>query len=287
MKRPTLAFALVWLLSVLCAAPASAQSPAATAAPLTAMTFNIRYGLAADGDDHWTKRRDQLFALLREQHPDVIGLQEALDFQIDEILAGVPGYAYVGVARGDGQRKGEYAAVLYRVERLSVRRTDTFWFSDTPTVVGSKTWGNNYERICTWAYFEDRQGVPFYVFNVHLDHESQSSRERSTALLLERVRSRGPAAPVVVMGDFNAGESNPAVVAVRGVMRDSFRVRQPGASEVGTFTAFKFGATSGDKIDYIFVSDDVEVIDAAIVRASAGGHYPSDHFPVTATVRMR
>jgi endonuclease/exonuclease/phosphatase family metal-dependent hydrolase len=258
-----------------------------TAAPLSVMTFNIRYGTAEDGDDHWTKRRAQLFALLRDRKPDVLGLQEALDFQIDEILAAVPGYASVGVGRTDGRREGEYSPLLYRTARLDVRRSDTFWFSDTPAVPGSMTWGNRYERICTWAYFEDREGVPFYVFNVHLDHESQQSRERSAGLLLERVRTRAPAAPAIVTGDFNAGERNPAIEAMRGALRDSFRVRLPDATEVGTYNGFELGNTRGEKIDYVFVGDGIEVLDADIVRASVDGHYPSDHFPVTARLRLR
>lgn len=89
--------------------------------------------------------------MLREQQPDVIGVQEALRSQIDEILAAVPGYTSVGVGRADGRQAGEYAAILVRVARLQVRRTDTFWFSDTPGVPGSATWGNRIERICTWA----------------------------------------------------------------------------------------------------------------------------------------
>jgi endonuclease/exonuclease/phosphatase family metal-dependent hydrolase len=251
------------------------------------MTFNIRYGTAQDGDDHWLKRREQLFALLREQRPDVIGVQEALHAQLREIVEAVPGYAYVGVGRTDGRHAGEYAAILYRSSRLDVRRTDTFWFSDTPGVVASKTWGNTIERICTWAYVEDREGVPFYVYNVHLDHQSQPSRERSAALLLARIAARDPAVPVLVTGDFNAGEQNPAIAGLRAALRDSFRVRHPDATEVGTFNGFKPGNTGGDKIDYVFVSPDVEVLDAAIVRTSVGGRYPSDHFPVTARVTVK
>jgi endonuclease/exonuclease/phosphatase family metal-dependent hydrolase len=287
MIQLALAISLFAASSVSVAFASQAPAPGVAAPPLTVMTFNIRYGTAQDGDDHWVKRREQLFQLLRDRQPDVLGLQEALDFQIDEILAAVPGYAYVGVGRTDGRRKGEYAAVLYRTARLAARRSDTFWFSDTTTVPGSTSWGNRIERICTWAYFEDREGVPFYVFNVHLDHESQPSRVRSAGLLLERVRARLPAAPVIVTGDFNAGEDNPAIVAMRGALRDSFRVRFPDATGVGTFTGFKMGNTNGDKIDYVFVSEEVEVLDAEIVRASSGGRYPSDHFPVVAALRLR
>lgn len=280
-------FAAALLSVVVSSARPVAAQPAASPAPLNVMTFNIRVGLAPDGDDHWTKRRDQLFALLRDQRPDILGLQEALHEQITEILAAVPGYAYVGVGRADGRQKGEYSPILYRTDRFHPRRTDTFWFSDTPTVPGSKTWGNNYERICTWAYFEDEQGVPFYAYNLHIDHESQPSREKSAALLLERIGARAPAAPVIVTGDFNSGEQNPAVVAMRGQLRDSFRVMHPDDTEVGTFTAFKFGQTKGDKIDYIFVTQDVDVLDATILRNSRDGHYPSDHFPVIARLRIK
>jgi len=266
------------------------QAPApqpAQGAPLTVMSFNIRYGTANDGDNHWLRRREQLFALLREQQADVVGLQEALHGQIDEILRAVPGYGYVGVGRSDGRQAGEYAAILYRTARLQVRRSDTFWFSDTPGVVKSTSWGNQIERICTWAYFEDRDGPAFYLYNVHLDHQSQPSRERSVALLLARIAARDPRAPVVVTGDFNAGEGNPAAVAMRASFRDSFRVLQPDAAEVGTFNGFTMGQTSGDKIDFVFVEPGTEVLDAAIVRAARDGRYPSDHFPVTARVRFR
>jgi endonuclease/exonuclease/phosphatase family metal-dependent hydrolase len=284
---PMIAFSLLLTLAL---AQAQAQAPAAPparAAPLTVMSFNIRYGTANDGDNHWLKRREQLFALLREQQADVIGLQEALHGQIEEILQAVPGYDYVGVGRSDGRRAGEYAAVLYRTTRLRARRSDTFWFSNTPGTVKSTSWGNQIERICTWAYFEDREGPAFYLYNVHLDHQSQASRERSAALLLERIGARDPKAPAVVTGDFNAGENNPAAVAMRGAFADSFRLLHPGATEVGTFNGFKPGQTSGDKIDFVFVEPGTEVLDAAIVRTSRDGRYPSDHFPVTARVRPR
>lgn len=278
--------ALFSLLLSLAIAQAPAPQPA-RAAPLTVMSFNIRYGTANDGDNHWLKRREHLFALLREQQPDVVGLQEALHRQIEEILQAVPGYAYVGVGRADGRQAGEYAAILYRTARLHVGRSDTFWFSDTPAVVKSTSWGNQIERISTWAYFEDRDGPAFYVFNVHLDHQSQPSRERSVALLLARIGARDPKAPAVVTGDFNAGESNPAARAMLAAFRDSFRVLHPDDSEAGTFNGFELGQTGGDKIDFVFVEPGTEVLDAAIVRTSRDGRYPSDHFPVTARIRLR
>jgi len=272
--------------------PAGAQDADA----LTVMSFNIRYGTAKDGENHWTARRQMLFDLIKEQNADLIGLQEALSAQIDEIVAAVPGYAVVGVGRDDAAKRGEFSAILFRKDRLHVAEAGTFWFSDTPDVPGSKSWGNNITRISTWARFVDLDGRAFYHFNLHLDHESQPSREQSTALLRQRVFARTfPAEPVVVTGDFNVGEKNPALATLLARPRpdapaafvDSFRVLHPDVVEVGTFTGFKFGNTSGEKIDYVLVQPETEVLTAEILRTSKDNRYPSDHFPVVARIRFR
>jgi len=253
------------------------------------MTFNIRYGTANDGDNHWDRRKDFLVDVVRDEAPVVIGVQEALHAQLEYILQGLPDYAMVGVGRDDGVRAGEYSCILYNRSALTLSRSDTFWFSDTPERVASRSWGNSITRICTWAQFTTPQGRPLYVYNVHLDHQSQPSREKSAALLRARIAARDPKAPVIVTGDFNAGEKNAAVMTMLdgGELRDTFRVKQPDASPVGTFSGFKYGQTGGEKIDYVFASAEWEVLDAQIVRTSRNDRYPSDHFPVTATLRLR
>jgi endonuclease/exonuclease/phosphatase family metal-dependent hydrolase len=272
-----------------------AAGQVAAGGPLDVMSFNIRYGTANDGENRWERRREMLFDLLRAEDADLIGLQEALAAQIDEIREAVPVYAAIGVGRDDDRRRGEFAAVLFRRDRFTVTDAGTFWFSDTPETVASRSWGNTITRICTWARFVDRDGTAFWMFNVHLDHQSQPSRERSAALLLDRIGSRSrPAEPVIVTGDFNAGEDNPAVTAITQgrdgaapAFVDTFRVRHPDVTDVGTFTGFELGRLSGPKIDYVFVQPGTEVRDAAIVRTSDDGRYPSDHFPVTARIRLR
>lgn len=285
---------LLSLMAGTVAAPAVARSQTATtpstdAVSLKVMSFNIRYGTANDGDNHWDRRKDFLVDVIRAESPDVLGVQEALYGQLAYILQAVPDYAMVGVGRDDGVRAGEYSSILYRGAALAANRSDTFWLSDTPERVASRSWGNDITRICTWAQFTTSGGRPLYVYNVHFDHQSQPSRERSAALLRSKIASRDPKAPVIVTGDFNAGEKNPAVAAMLqgDDLRDTFRVKQPDASPVGTFTGFKQGQITGEKIDYVFASREWEVVDAQIVRTSRSGRYPSDHFPVTAVLRMR
>ena len=271
--------------------PAQAQLPPRE--PMTVMTFNIRYGTAKDGENEWSSRREMLFDVIRSGNPDLVGLQEALDFQIDEIIAAVPGYAVVGVGRDDGAEKGEYSAILFRRDRFHVAEAGTFWFSDTPSVVASKSWGNQITRICTWARFIDRDGRGLYHFNLHLDHQSQPSRERSTVLLRGRIDTRTVPDPVIVTGDFNVGETNPALATLTApsgkgtpAFLDTFRVVHADVKDAGTFSGFKFGTGGPDKIDYVLVQPGTEVVSAEIVRYSRNNRYPSDHFPVTARVRL-
>ncbi|MFI4916576.1 MAG: endonuclease/exonuclease/phosphatase family protein [Phycisphaerales bacterium JB060] len=270
------------------------------------MSFNIRYGAAGDGPNHWEHRRGAVIDLIDRRGEDFVGLQEALRFQIDEIASGVPRYAFVGVGRDDGQDAGEFCAILYdtRTWKVDGEHQGTFWLSDTPEVVASTSWGNGITRIATYARFErvgpkKDEGEPkaLWVFNTHFDHRSQPSRERSAALVARRIAGRAnPGEPVVLMGDFNAGETNPAIAYLRGEadvqgertpapLVDSFRIANPGATDVGTFGGFDPAKTGGEKIDHVFIEPGASVLDAAIVRDPVPGddaRAPSDHFPVTA-----
>ncbi len=127
-----------------------------------------------------------------------IGLQEALHSLVRRstrsrgaIKDYSPGDRMIGVGRTDGGQGGEYAAILYRDSRLSVRRGSTFWLSDTPEVVKSNTWAAALERICTWALFDDKLGTPFYLYNLHLDHaSSRLARKASLCCSLESASAR-------------------------------------------------------------------------------------------------
>jgi endonuclease/exonuclease/phosphatase family metal-dependent hydrolase len=269
---------------------------------LRVMSFNIRYGSANDGENHWKNRKEMVFNVIRDRPSDIIGLQEALRFQMDEIREAHPVYGEIGVAREDGNSEGEYSSILYRTDRFGVGESGTFWFSDTPEVAGSNTWGNACVRICSWArLIETKTGKAFYIYNLHLDHVSQPSREKSAVLLTERIKNRRYKEPFVVTGDFNAGEDNPVIkylkgeIAIEGPdgsraktpipMIDTFRVLHPDVKDVRTAHGFK-GTRQGNKIDYVFVPPGTKVLEAEILYDNVEGRYPSDHYPVDARFRL-
>jgi len=278
---------------------------------LRVMTFNIRYGTANDGVNAWRNRRHAVTALIRKYGPELVGLQEALRFQIDEILSDLPEYEMIGVGRDDGKTRGEYSAILYRKERFTVKEFDTFWLSDSPEAVGSKSWGNSIPRICTWAQFVDHQNDdrPFALWNTHFDHQSPEARRRSAQLIRQKINVRSITLPVIVTGDLNAGEDSPPLRELTGGTRsdrsslpvfiDTFRSihhcnNNDESERVGTFNGF-VGTNDGDKIDYILIRPGYfEVLGAFIIHDTYPAadqpnenRYPSDHFPVFAELRFR
>lgn len=275
------------MLSLLLTATIMTSESRFPADSIQVMSFNIRFGTADDGEDRWELRRPKTLSALKARRPDIIGLQEALDFQIDEICEALSGYRSVGVGRDDGRSKGEYSAIVYDGKRFLAKRADTFWLSETPSIPNSKHWGNGITRICSWAYFEElKTGRHFYVFNMHLDHVSQPSREKGIALILRRIRERGTDDPVLITGDLNVGESNPVIQQIRdGGFTDTFRALHPDEKSVGTFTGF--GEPGVDKIDYVFADSGWTIEKSEIVRDKVDGRWISDHFPVVAWLRLR
>jgi endonuclease/exonuclease/phosphatase family metal-dependent hydrolase len=262
------------------------------------MSYNIRFGTAADGKNSWKYRRPLVSKLINQQDPDIVGTQEALRFQLDELCSDLGCYGEIGVGRKDGHSEGEYVAILYKKDKFTIQDSGTFWFSDTPEIAGSCHWGNCQPRICTWAILKgQKDGSKMTVYNVHLDHQSDRSRQRSIHLLTQRMVMHENTPPVILTGDFNVTEKDRIIKQIKsGLHKDN-----PDASHVkffvdtyrtwnrfsfaGTFNLFT-GFRFGPRIDYIFTEHTLRICESSIVRTSFNGRYPSDHFPITAKIEL-
>lgn len=259
------------------------------------MSFNIRLSKGSGGSSDWKSRRDQVCQVIHNFEGDFLGIQEAWPDQVRDLTAALPGYRHLVRSRNADASDGEATPLYYRHDRWQVDRKEhgTFWLSDTPEVPGSKNWWNPVPRIVTWGRFLDKQtGQGVYVFNTHFCHLSEVARRRSAALLAKRILRRKTPDPVIVTGDFNARETSYAVRHLKGELShstiqliDTFRAFSPEAEQVSTFNGFWLDR-SGRKIDYVFASPEVKVVDAQIVCDHDNGRFPSDHYPVTAVLRF-
>jgi len=264
---------------------------AATVPPntLTVMTYNLRFA-SSNPPNAWPQRRPLMRELIESIALDVFGTQEGLYAQLQDLAADLPAFQWIGLGR-DGGSRGEFMAVFYRTARLEPLAFDHFWLSDTPEVIGSKTWGPKLARMVTWVKFRDRQTKREFVFiNTHFDHQVQEAREKSARLSRERVGAFDPALPVLLVGDFNANAGNNKAYSI--LTQDKFftdtwaTARERVNEGIGTFNGFRAIQKGGPRIDWILSRGEVAADRIEIVTFSRDGQFPSDHCPVVAKLRL-
>lgn len=252
------------------------------------MTYNLRYA-SQSPPNSWPQRRPVAKALIDETRPDVIGTQEGVYQQIKDLAADLPEFRWIGTGR-DGGSRGEFMAIFFRADRLEPLEYDHFWLSDTPDVIGSATWGNSNRRMVTWVKFRDlANDLDFYFINTHFDHQVQPAREKSAALVLERVEKLNTRRPVILVGDFNAvAARNPAYDTLVGADRfqDAWLAAGKRGPEINTFHNYGGPKPGEARIDWILTRGNVSCDSAEVVTFEQGGQYPSDHFPVLARLKF-
>ena len=251
------------------------------------MTFNIRYNNPNDGVHAWPNRKEQVASVIRFHQADLVGMQEVLKDQIDDLEVMLPDYARFGVGRDDGVAAGEFAPVFYRKDRFDLLEQATFWLSETPDVPGSKSWDAAITRIVTWGRFRDKHtGATFYLFNTHFDHRGEQARTESARLLLAKIQTLAGDANTVVTGDFNVVPTTEAYrIMTSGLADAKDRTVTPPHGPEGTYSGFTVEQDEiGRRIDYIFVHPAVHVARYGVLTDHWNGHFPSDHLPVLAEI---
>lgn len=261
----------------------------AVAESMTVMSYNIRLDTAADGINAWPYRKDAVAEMIGPKYQgDIIGLQEVLRRQLDDIQERLPDYAWVGVGRDDGRDRGEFSPILYREERFRLLATNTFWLSETPELPGSRSWDAAITRIVTWARFEDvSTGRQFTVFNTHFDHRGEQARIESSRLLIDRFAEIAGDAPFILTGDLNVSESEQAyrILADSGLLADARYASESGhQGPTASFNDWVTLRADESRIDYVFVSSGIRVLTHHILDDRYDGRFPSDHLPVLAGI---
>lgn len=265
----------------------SLLSAICSAQELKVMTYNIRYDNPGDGINSWTEgnRREKALTIMAEQTPDILGVQEALHNQVQDIELHFPNYYRIGVGRDDGDMAGEYAALFIHKDRFDLLDSGNFWFSETPEEP-SKGWDAKCcNRICSWAKLR-YQGKTLFAFNMHFDHEGVVAQRESAHLILKKIKEIAKNAPVIIMGDLNMTPDNPAIALIARKMHNTRQIATEELKHKGTFNAFKINEPLRGAIDYIFIKGKIKATHFDIIDKKIDGLYPSDHLPVVATLKM-
>lgn len=269
---------------------------------LNLATYNLRYDNADDiaQGNGWKQRQPEIVRIIRFYGFDLFGTQEGLIHQLRQLKDSLPGFDFTGVGRDDGKEKGEHAAIFYNTSRFRLLDKGTFWLSPN-TEKPEKGWDAALPRICSWGRFKElKTGFTFYFFNLHMDHIGVISRRESARLVLELIRKKAGALPVILTGDFNADqhEAPYAMIQSSGLLQDAYTATDVRWAPSGTFNAFDTRRCSDNRIDHIFLTKTFRVTRYGILNntyticpgAPDSSHtavqkFPSDHFPVMAVLQ--
>jgi endonuclease/exonuclease/phosphatase family metal-dependent hydrolase len=286
------ALAAFVLLAFAAAAPAGAKVKGKQgSSELHVMSFNLRF--ASDTPPNsWPERRPVMRELLRRERPHLIGTQEGLYEQLRDIQRDLGrDYDSIGLGR-DGGSHGEAMQIFYDEDRLDPLEYDHYWLSDTPEVMGSKTWGGCCPRMVTWIRFLDRRtNKQFYAVNTHFEAFDATARANSAQLMLARMPTEfDPALPVIATGDFNepgrAGQTVYDLLVTNGPFEDTWETAERRSRLYATFHGYRPLVPDGDRIDWILTTPGITTRYAKINIFERRGQFPSDHLPVQALVRL-
>ncbi len=262
---------------------------------------NIRVALPEDDavGRGWSARKKACIQVIKAQKPDLIGFQEVLKVQADDLKKEMSDYGCFGFEGPEMDVNPETYngiaknLVLYAKKRYEMISGGCYWLSETPEIGGSKSWNTARARHVNWLRLKDRQtNKEFRIMAVHLDHKDQEARNKQGQLIVRESSQYTADFPQLLIGDFNVDASNPVYTIITdGGWTDTYRVIH-GAAEPGpTFHNFlgkDYAKTKpkNGKIDFIFTRGKIDTKAAGIVYDQPNGIYPSDHFFVNAEIRL-
>jgi len=239
-------------------------------------TLNIR-NLA----DRWNERLPLLLRDFSALQPDVLGLQEVVFVLEQDRLIGSAGAGHYRATRTWAGRP-EYGNSILTRDDLAISEPERLELSH----------GRSAGRLLI-----EQDGLRILFTNLHLHHEvpDDSIRDQQVRVVLEWL-AEGPARDVeVVVGDFNADPAEPAYARMTAARFVSACLAANGQEPSVTWPSGLEGPaidTDGEPscLDYIWLRGDVTVESARVVfdRPSVddGGLYPSDHFGLSAKIRL-
>ena len=260
------------------------------------MQFNIRYVNNSDtGDNHWTVRKNAVKALVDDQRPDVIGLNEARTTQRTDLKTLLPQYTLLEVPN-TGTSSGGNVNMMFLTDKFKLLASKSFYLSATPNVP-SFTWDSTQKQyhVCLWAQLQDKEtGKEFYAFATHYNLGATDvdviAKTNSTNLILSKINEivgENVSVPVFVMGDMNASiESNDSrSVSLRPYLENGFKNARVSALSTDNIVSYNgFSDKERDQksnIDFIFYKNVTGMTFKTVTQSYNGIKYASDHWPVT------
>lgn len=252
-------------------------------------TYNVRFDNPSDSGDLRENRTPPLIKLIRIHEMDIIGTQEGLYTQVENLSKDL-GFPYIGEGKGRGANTGEFCAVFYNPDKFQLLDKGTFGLAPG-TEKSMNVRETSPDRICSWGKFKTPKGELFYVFNVHDTSPGQNVFKEGEKWLHEKITEINKEhLPCILTGDFNNGKPHPAFPDSKdeGSIHNSngklFALRH-GAS--GVFYRYNRDLIPEKRIAPAFVRSSFPLIRGVGHKLNSDKKYPSVHSPLLVRLNLR
>jgi endonuclease/exonuclease/phosphatase family metal-dependent hydrolase len=253
------------------------------ATQLAVISSNIRYDEPQDKQHRWENRRDFLARCLLDFSPDLLATQEGKRPQLQDIAARLKGLSCADEHR-QWQASLMYPCIFYNPDTLTLRDSGDIWLSQTPTTIGSSSFGSQYPRLCTWALFDN----DLLAINVHLDDLKSNTRLCQIRVLMEQIDALQLRGQILLMGDFNEsplGGVRALIEATWPTLRDPWQ--ELGRAEEPSHHGFLESLDYASRVDWILTDTRLQPQDIFLDKScSERGIFPSDHYLLKARLLM-
>ena len=276
---------------------------------ITLMSSNVRFASARSksdnpdtGDRDWTNRKSAYYTMLNTLQPDIVGLQEAEQEQVVDIMNNCSGYSYVGYGRESGKDitssfsnfeqflgkdHGESTTILYKTDKFTKHSGGWFCHSETPNKADTYFPGttDKQPRISTWVILTHKDtGRKFFYLNTHTT--TYDVREQEILLIKEQVdKLNTEKLPVILSGDWNLVEDDSWMLPITDNYL-SARKTAPITDNSYTYHWWEtLSASEKKQIDHIYYKG-LECFEFRTVNQKWDGLYISDHYPVYAKFNL-
>jgi endonuclease/exonuclease/phosphatase family metal-dependent hydrolase len=252
---------------------------------LKLISSNIRYENAHDGIHSWENRRPLLQKIITDFHPDILATQEGREHQIKSLGQLLP--LKLIESHREWIEDRMYPCLYINEEQMKVKNSGDIWLSETPLTPGSFSFKSSFPRLFTWMQVTHLvNNQDYFIVNTHLDHVLEETRLEQIKVLIHEVEILNKEQlPLILMGDFNTSPAS----KVREFILNSLNLKDPwiesGFPEETSHHGFK--QDSGDRIDWILIPQAFSVSSIHLEKNSFNGIFPSDHYPLLATVIPR
>lgn len=254
-------------------------------AGLRVMTFNVRQMDGDDGGQAWEHRRDVLVDTVQRCSPALLGTQETFEEQTAYILAHCPNLLAFGCGRY-GDDRDKHNKIFYDPRRIELLEAGEIWISKTPDIAGSSDWEILSPRMISWGMLRIDGVTNLMVMNTHFPYgpSADEARRQTVRLILEKIAELPVELPIILMGDFNAKAGSEVYQLLTATLSDAWNTAETTVGPEGTVHGF--GRITGSRIDWILYRHIGRVFEAETVTYTARGLFPSDHYPVCATLEL-